>query len=130
MCILLVGLWPINFWNADTAVAIICTNLFIVGCGTGLFHISLNHYITGLYGPNHRGTAGALIEFTRTVGILSAALILIPAFAYLVATSDSTNEATQFFNALTLSFKIISTVPLTLLLLAGVRAYFLPDYGR
>jgi len=120
---LLAGLWLASGWTATTPAGVLWANLFLIGAGTGLFHIFLNHYITGVYGPDHRGTAGALIEFTRTVGILSAALILLPAFTYLVAVSDAAGDAAQFFDAFTLSFKLISAVPLVMLIIAGIWGY-------
>ncbi|MBO21265.1 MAG: hypothetical protein CMM26_02620 [Rhodospirillaceae bacterium] len=123
MIALLAGLWLTGGWTTTTATALLWSNLFLIGAGTGLFHISLNHYIIGVYGPEHRGTAGALIEFTRTVGILSAALILLPLFTILLSTASVTDPEVQFFYAFELSFKFISALPFALLVIAGIWGY-------
>lgn len=79
------GLALAAFWRADTPVLGLVFALTLQGIGVGLFQLAHTDLVTATLPRADRGVAGALALTMRTLGIVSAAVALMPLFAHLEA---------------------------------------------
>ncbi len=68
------GLVMTAFWPIDIALPLLFGAVFIHGTGLGLFQVSYSDWVVRTLPIQARGVAGGLTVFTRTIGVVSAAL--------------------------------------------------------
>ena len=66
----LTALWPLAI-----ALPLLLSAVFIHGAGLGLFQVSYSDWVVRTLPIQARGVAGGLTVFTRTIGVVSAALL-------------------------------------------------------
>ena len=69
------GLVMTAFWSIDIALPLLFGAVFIHGTGLGLFQVSYSDWVVRTLPIQARGVAGGLTVFTRTIGVVSAALL-------------------------------------------------------
>lgn len=69
------GLVMTAFWPIDIALPLLFAAVFIHGTGLGLFQVSYSDWVVRTLPIQARGVAGGLTVFTRTIGVVSAALL-------------------------------------------------------
>ena len=69
------GLVMTAFWPIDIALPLLFGAVFIHGTGLGLFQVSYSDWVVRTLPIQARGVAGGLTVFTRTIGVVSAALL-------------------------------------------------------
>jgi len=74
-CLCILGLSLASFWSSDIARPLIFTTVFVHGAGLGLFQVSYSDWVVRTLPIHARGVAGGLTVFTRTIGVVSAALL-------------------------------------------------------
>ncbi len=79
------GLLPLGFTGADTAVLLVALLLIVEGVGQGLLTVAYTDLVTGTLAERDRGVAGALSLLTRTLGIVGGAAVLTALHAHGVA---------------------------------------------
>jgi MFS family permease len=70
------GLLPLAFTGADTAVVLVALLLIVEGVGQGLLLVSFIDIVTATLPVRDRGVAGSLSQLTRTFGTVSGASVL------------------------------------------------------
>ena len=63
------------FWPIDITLPLLFSAVFIHGTGLGLFQVSYSDWVVRTLPIQARGVAGGLTVFTRTIGVVSAALL-------------------------------------------------------
>ncbi len=74
-CLCMVGLLLASLWSTNIVLALIFGTVFIHGTGLGLFQVSYSDWVVKTLPIHARGVAGGLTVFTRTIGVVSAALL-------------------------------------------------------
>lgn len=74
-CLCMMGLLLASLWSTNIELALIYGTVFIHGTGLGLFQVSYADWIVKTLPIHARGVAGGLTVFTRTIGVVSAALL-------------------------------------------------------
>ena len=69
------GLVMTAFWPIDIALPLLFGAVFIHGTGLGLFQVSYSDWVVRTLPIQARGVAGGLTVFTRTIGVVSAAIL-------------------------------------------------------
>ena len=69
------GLAMSALWPLDVALPLLFGAVFIQGAGLGLFQVSYSDWVVRTLPVQARGVAGGLTVFTRTIGVVSAALL-------------------------------------------------------
>ena len=69
------GLGMSALWPLDVALPLLFSTVFIQGAGLGLFQVSYSDWVVRTLPIQARGVAGGLTVFTRTIGVVSAALL-------------------------------------------------------
>jgi MFS family permease len=70
------GLLPLAFTGASTAVAWVALLLIVEGLGQGLLAVAYTDLVTATLAARDRGVAGSLSQLARTLGIVSGASVL------------------------------------------------------
>jgi MFS family permease len=70
------GLLPLGFTTAETAVPVVALLLVLEGFGQGLLTVAYTDLVTDTLPVRDRGVAGSLALLTRTLGIVSGASVL------------------------------------------------------
>jgi MFS family permease len=76
------GLLPLGFTTASTAVPIVTLLLIVEGFGQGLLTVAYTDLVTDTLAARDRGVAGSLALLTRTIGIVSGASVLTALHAH------------------------------------------------
>ena len=76
------GLLPLGFTGADTAVPLVALLLIVEGVGQGLLTVAYTDLVTGTLAERDRGVAGSLSLLTRTLGIVGGAAVLTSLHAH------------------------------------------------
>jgi MFS family permease len=71
------GLSAIATWGATTPAALLVGALVVQGLGTGLFTLAYTEAVMARMRREDRGVAGSLTMLTRTLGVVSAASLLM-----------------------------------------------------
>ncbi len=79
------GLLPLAFTGAATAVAVVALLLIVEGLGQGLLNVAYTDLVTDTLPEHDRGVAGSLSLLTRTLGIVSGASVLTTLHAHAAA---------------------------------------------
>ncbi|MBV8169446.1 MAG: MFS transporter, partial [Alphaproteobacteria bacterium] len=74
------GLYAIGRWEAGTPALALIAALAVQGVGWGLFQLAYTDIVTATIPRQNRGVAGSLAMLTRTVGVVSAASLILPLF--------------------------------------------------
>lgn len=69
------GLVMTAFWPIHIALPLLFGAVFIHGTGLGLFQVSYSDWVVRTLPIQARGVAGGLTVFTRTIGVVSAAIL-------------------------------------------------------
>jgi MFS family permease len=69
------GLSLTALWTLSVALPLLLSAVFIHGAGLGLFQVSYSDWVVRTLPIQARGVAGGLTVFTRTIGVVSAALL-------------------------------------------------------
>lgn len=69
------GLCLTGFWSIEIALPLTFAAVFIHGAGLGLFQVSYSDWVVRTLPIQARGVAGGLTVLTRTIGVVSAALL-------------------------------------------------------
>ena len=81
------GLLPLGFTGAATAVPVVALLLIVEGFGQGLLTVAYTDLVTDTLPVRDRGVAGSLALLTRTLGIVSGASILTSLHAHAASAS-------------------------------------------
>lgn len=73
ICVL--GLALTRLWSLEISLTLIFIAVFLHGAGLGLFQVSYSDWVLRTLPVQARGVAGGLTVFTRTIGVVSAALL-------------------------------------------------------
>ena len=76
------GLLPLGFTTATTAVPVVALLLIVEGLGQGLLTVAYTDLVTDTLAARDRGVAGSLALLTRTIGIVSGASVLTALHAH------------------------------------------------
>ena len=76
------GLLPLGFTTATTAVPVVALLLIVEGFGQGLLTVAYTDLVTDTLAVRDRGVAGSLALLTRTLGIVSGAAVLTALHAH------------------------------------------------
>jgi Na+/melibiose symporter-like transporter len=76
------GLLPLGFTGAETALPVVALLLIVEGFGQGLLTVAYTDLVTDTLPVRDRGVAGSLALLTRTLGIVSGASILTALHAH------------------------------------------------
>ena len=76
------GLLPLGFTGAETAVPVVAALLIVEGFGQGLLTVAYTDLVTDTLPVRDRGVSGSLALLTRTLGIVSGASILTALYAH------------------------------------------------
>jgi MFS family permease len=76
------GLLPLGFTGAETAVPVVALLLIVEGFGQGLLTVAYTDLVTDTLAIRDRGVAGSLALLTRTLGIVSGASVLTALHAH------------------------------------------------
>ncbi len=76
------GLLPLGFTGAETAVPLVALLLIVEGVGQGLLTVAYTDLVTGTLAERDRGVAGSLSLLTRTLGIVGGAAVLTSLHAH------------------------------------------------
>ncbi len=76
------GLLPLGFTTATTAVPVVALLLVVEGFGQGLLTVAYTDLVTDTLAARDRGVAGSLALLTRTLGIVSGAAVLTALHAH------------------------------------------------
>ncbi len=76
------GLLPLGFTGAGTAMPVVALLLIVEGFGQGLLTVAYTDLVTDTLPARDRGVAGSLALLTRTLGIVSGASILTALHAH------------------------------------------------
>jgi MFS family permease len=79
------GLLPLGFTGAETAVPVVALLLIVEGFGQGLLTVAYTDLVTDTLPARDRGVAGSLALLTRTLGIVSGASVLTALHAHAAA---------------------------------------------
>lgn len=74
-CLCIAGLSLASLWSTDISLPMIFSTVFLHGAGLGLFQVSYSDWVVRTLPIHARGVAGGLTVFTRTIGVVSAALL-------------------------------------------------------
>jgi MFS family permease len=111
------GLLAIALWGAGTAMPMLLATLLLQGIGVGLFTLAYTDSVTATMRHEDRGVAGSLTMLTRTLGVVSAASLLMLVFgateAALLAEGRPTLQA--FVAAFGRVFLLAGLLPLLVL---------------
>lgn len=69
------GLLLTSLWSLDVSLPLIFGALFLHGAGLGLFQVSYSDWVVRTLPRHARGVAGGLTVLTRTIGVVTAALL-------------------------------------------------------
>lgn len=69
------GLTMSALWSIEVVLPLLFGAVFIQGAGLGLFQVSYSDWVVRTLPVQARGVAGGLTVFTRTIGVVSAALL-------------------------------------------------------
>lgn len=69
------GLCMTGLWSIEIALPLTFAAVFIHGAGLGLFQVSYSDWVVRTLPIEARGVAGGLTVLTRTIGVVSAALL-------------------------------------------------------
>lgn len=70
-----VGLALTMLWSIEISVSLVFGAVFVHGVGLGLFQVSYSDWVVRTLPVQARGVAGGLTVLTRTIGVVSAALL-------------------------------------------------------
>ena len=73
LCVL--GLALTSLWSLEISLPLIFIAVFLHGAGLGLFQVSYSDWVVRTLPIQARGVAGGLTVFTRTIGVVSAAIL-------------------------------------------------------
>jgi MFS family permease len=82
VCLVGLGLLPLGFTTAETAVSVVAMLLIVEGFGQGLLTVAYTDLVTDTLAARDRGVAGSLALLTRTLGIVSGASVLTALHAH------------------------------------------------
>jgi MFS family permease len=74
-CLCTTGLAMTALWSIEVVLPLLFGAVFIQGAGLGLFQVSYSDWVVRTLPVQARGVAGGLTVFTRTIGVVSAALL-------------------------------------------------------
>lgn len=69
------GLLLSGLWSVEVVLPLIFASVFVHGAGLGLFQVSYSDWVVRTLPIHARGVAGGLTVLTRTIGVVSAALL-------------------------------------------------------
>jgi MFS family permease len=69
------GLALTTLWSVEMFLPLIFCAVFVHGAGLGLFQVAYSDWVVRTLPVQARGVAGGLTVFTRTIGVVSAALL-------------------------------------------------------
>lgn len=69
------GLFLSGLWSVEVVLPLIFASVFVHGAGLGLFQVSYSDLVVRTLPVQARGVAGGLTVLTRTIGVVSAALL-------------------------------------------------------
>jgi MFS family permease len=81
LCVL--GLSLSSLWSLEISLSLIFIAVFFHGAGLGLFQVSYSDWVLRTLPIEARGVAGGLTVFTRTIGVVSAALLWLWLLEYI-----------------------------------------------
>ena len=107
------GLFGTSRWTADIGVPGMAASLLVQGCGMGLFQVAYLEIVSATVPPANRGVAGGLVQLTRTVGVVSAATILMLIFQGEEAArlASGAPEPVAFVGAFHTTFLTVACLP-------------------
>jgi MFS family permease len=122
------GLALTAFWPLDIALPLLFGAVFIHGAGLGLFQVSYSDWVVRTLPIQARGVAGGLTVFTRTIGVVSAALLWLWSLEQvrLEALTDGLNVESAFLRG----FQFICWLSATLIALTLMASGFVRNLWR
>jgi EmrB/QacA subfamily drug resistance transporter len=116
-----VGLFAIGSLAAQPNIAALATAMFFQGFGQGLFQVAYFDILTGSIPLRDRGVAGSLGMVTRTIGVVTAATLLMLAFQSLRG-SGAGDASAGFLTGFQGAFQIAAAIPALLAIAFVLRA--------
>ena len=111
------GLLAIAGWDSGTAMPVLVATQLLQGIGVGLFTLAYTDSVTATMRREDRGVAGSLTMLTRTLGVVSAASLLMLVFGATEASvlADGRPAAEAFRAAFVRAFVLAGLLPLLVL---------------
>lgn len=85
----------------------LAASMFVQGIGLGLFQVAYFDIVTAAIPPQNRGVAGSLGMVTRSIGVVTAATVLMLMFQSLTTTAPD-----SFLPAIRITFRIAAIIAL------------------
>ena len=115
------GLFLACLWSIDISVPLIFTSVFIHGAGLGLFQVSYSDWVVRTLPIHARGVAGGLTVLTRTIGVVSAALLWLWLLEreQMISLSNGLQASEAFLIGFHLICQLSAGLIVTILVLSG-----------
>jgi EmrB/QacA subfamily drug resistance transporter len=111
----------IGMADAPANIPVLAASMFLQGAGLGLFQVACFDISTATIPRADRGVAGSLVMMTRTVGVVTAATVLMLIFQSVRSTSIGLGapDGAAFLAGFHAAFQVASALPV-LVVLAGL----------
>lgn len=76
------GLLSMAFWPASVSLSLMFFSMLLNGVGLGVFQVAYADLVVASLPQSSRGVAGSLTQVTRTLGVISGALVWLWVFDY------------------------------------------------
>ena len=115
----------IGLAGAPANIPLLCLSMFAQGCGMGLFQVAYFDIATATIPREDRGVAGSLVMMTRTVGVVTAATVLMLFFQTLRdgALGRGVPAEAAFLIGFQGAFHIAAAIPVLVVLAALLRGW-------
>lgn len=123
-----VGQWLIGAAGVHPDLPLLAAAMFLQGSGVGLFQVAYFDIATGTIPREARGVAGSLVMMTRTVGLVTGAMVLMLIFQALrgSALAGGVPETAAFLTGFQGAFRLSAIIPVALVVLMLLRGWAKP----
>ena len=106
-------------------IPLLWLSMFLQGCGIGLFQVAYFDIATATIPREDRGVAGSLVMMTRTVGVVTAATVLMLMFQSLREAASARGETPDeaFLIGFQGAFHIAAAIPVLVVIAALLRGW-------
>ena len=122
----------IGMADAPANIPLLAASMFLQGVGLGLFQVACFDISTATIPREDRGVAGSLVMMTRTVGVVTAATVLMLIFQTVRSRSmaEGLPDGAAFLVGFHAAFRIAAVLPILVVLAGWWRGWGRGQRGR